>query len=495
VLAEGFTTVGPHWQETLWDNLKPAFDHGCTEGLNLLVWHAFACSPREMGIPGQQYFAGTHLNPNTTWWEKSQPFFAYINRCQWMLQQGLPVADVAFYYGDHVPNFAQLRKSDPAKVGAGYDYDVLTEEVLSKLTVKEGRLVLPHGVNYRVLVLPNYPNFSLAAMEKIQKLAGAGAIIVGPEPSAAAGLSGYPQNDQELRHITSELWGRGLVLTNRTAREVLRANSVDPDFEFHTADAADPEIDYAHRNDSGADVYFVANRSTNGVAGVCTFRVEGKAPELWDPVTGEHHFAAAYHENSKRTDIPIQLSPCGSMFVVFRAASHDHPSVAEDNSTHYKAVQQVNGPWLVSFDKQAGGPGIVSFSNLVSWTTRPERGVRFYSGTATYKTTFTLPNGLSSKSSFELDLGDLREIGDVKLNGKPCGITWSPPFRVDITQALRSGKNELEIEVVNFWPNRLIGDAVLPPQSRITRTNIRKLTSETPLMSSGLFGPVMVLQQ
>ena len=130
VLAEGFTTIGPHWQEKLWDNLKPAFDHACTEGLNLLVWHAFVCSPASEGIPGQQYFAGTHLNPNVTWWEKSAPFFAYINRCQSLLQQGLPVADVAYYYGDHVPNFTQLRRSDPAKLGPGYDYDVITAEAL-----------------------------------------------------------------------------------------------------------------------------------------------------------------------------------------------------------------------------------------------------------------------------------------------------------------------------------------------------------------------------
>jgi hypothetical protein len=216
---------------------------------------------------------------------------------------------------------------------------------------------------------------------------------------------------------------------------------------------------------------------------------------LWDPVTGEHHFAVSYRESANRTRVPLELSPCGSIFVMFRAAAKDHPSVAEDNSIHYKAVQRVNGPWLVNFDKQAGGPGMVNFSNLVSWTARPESGVRFYSGTASYKTTFALTNGFPSASSFALDLGDLRELADVKLNGKSCGITWSPPFRVDISRVLRPGKNELEIQVVNFWPNRLIGDAALPPQSRITRTNIRKLTPETPLMPSGLFGPVMILQQ
>ena len=140
VLAEGFTTIGPHWQETLWDNLKPSFDQALCEGLNLLVWHAFVCSPQEAGMPGIQYFAGTHLNPNSTWWSRSGPFFDYINRCQWMLQQGLFVADVAYYYGDHVPNFTQLKRTDPAKVLPGYDYDVVTEEVvLTRMTVQDGR--------------------------------------------------------------------------------------------------------------------------------------------------------------------------------------------------------------------------------------------------------------------------------------------------------------------------------------------------------------------
>jgi hypothetical protein len=205
ILAEGFTTLGPHWQETLWDNLKPSFDHACTEGLNRLVWHAFVCSPAEMGVPGQQYFAGTHLNPNVTWWEKSGPFFGYINRCEWMLQQGLPVVDVAYYYGDHVPNFAQLRKSDPAQVGSGYDYDVLTEEViLERLTVKKGRLVLPDGMSYRLLALPERRVISLPVLRKLRELVAAGATIIGPRPTIASGMTGYPESDSEVKRIAEE---------------------------------------------------------------------------------------------------------------------------------------------------------------------------------------------------------------------------------------------------------------------------------------------------
>src|SRR6185312_13268599 len=150
-------------------------------------------SPESAGMPGQQYFAGTHLNPNVTWWDKSAPFFAYINRCQWMLQQGIPVSDVAYYYGDHVPNFAQLRKSDPAHEGAGYDYDVVTAEViLNRMKVSHGRLVLPEGVSYRVLALPDRTIISLPVLRKLKEFADAGATIIGPEPVRASGLSGFP---------------------------------------------------------------------------------------------------------------------------------------------------------------------------------------------------------------------------------------------------------------------------------------------------------------
>ncbi len=235
VLAEGFTTIGPHWQETLWDNLKPSFDRAACEGLNLLVWHAFVCSPAEMGVPGQQYFAGTHFNPNSTWWPKSAPFLTYLNRCQFLLQQGLFVADVCYYYGDHVPNFAQLKRSDPAHVLPGYDYDFVTEEViLERMTVRDGRIVLPDGMSYRVLVLPDRRSISLPVLRKLKELVRAGATVIGPKPASTHSLTDYPQCDAEAAGIADELWancdgktvrqhsfGKGRLFDGLTAREVL----------------------------------------------------------------------------------------------------------------------------------------------------------------------------------------------------------------------------------------------------------------------------------
>ena len=536
VLAEGFTTIGPHWQEHLWDNLKPSFDKALCEGMNRLVWHAFVCSPDSTGIPGQQYFAGTHLNPKVTWWNMSAPFFSYLNRCQCMLQQGRFVADALYYYGDHVPNFAQLEKSDPAHALPGYDYDVITAEALLKrASVRNGKIVLPDGMNYRVLVIPDHDVIALPVLEKIKNLVAAGATVIGPKPVKGETLQNYPACDAEIRKLADEVWGdcdgvnvkernfgKGRVFSDRTAREVLLADGVPPDFEVGQASRLPSEhdnasdasataaasraggtpallLDYIHRTLDKADIYFVANRSTNAVSVNCTFRVVGKAPELWNAVTGEKKFAPAYEDGEKigRTMVPLDFAPCGSWFVVFREPAEAHPALPLAYKDEPKIVQDISGPWTVRFDPKWGGPVSVQFDRLVSWTTRPEPGIRFYSGTATYDKSFDLPQSAigNRQSKIYLDLGNLRELAEVEVNGQTCGITWSPPFRVDITGAVKSGTNKLEIAVVNFWPNRIIGDASLPPEQRLTQTNIRNLTANTPLMESGLFGPVQILQQ
>jgi hypothetical protein len=395
---EGFTTIGPNWQEHIWDNLKPSFDKALCEGMNRLVWHAFVCSPDSTGVPGQQYFAGTHLNPKVTWWSKSAPFFSYIDRCQWMLQQGLFVADVAYYYGDHVPNFAQLKKSDPARVLPGYDYDVITEEaLLGRASVKDGRVVLPDGMSYRVLVLPDRNVISLPVLKKLKELAAAGATIIGPKPVKGETLQNYPEVDTEIAKLADELWGgkagSGRVITGKTAREMLLADGVQPDCEFLSTLNPQPStgFDYIHRRDGNTEIYFVANRTNLAASAVCAFRVSGKAPELWNPVTGEHKFAATYGEKGGRTIVPLDFNPCGSWFVVFREPASAHPAMARSNTATPQLLTELSGPWTVHFDPKWGGPESAQFDQLVSWTTRPEPGIKYFSGTATYEQTFDLP--------------------------------------------------------------------------------------------------------
>jgi hypothetical protein len=492
VAAEGFTTIGPHWQETLWDNLKPAFDKACCEGLNRLVWHAFVCSPAEAGMPGVQYFAGTHFNPNATWWAKSAPFLAYINRCQFLLQQGLFVADACYYYGDHVPNFAQLKSSDPARVLPGYDYDAITEEaLLVRATVREGRIALPDGMSYRLLVLRDHAAISLPVLRKVKELVEAGATVLGTKPIMASGLGDAVESDAEVQRIADALWDGGRVLTGQTAREVLLALGVKPDSEFSGGDEQ-TDIDYIHRRDGTTDIYFVANRKDRAERVRCVFRVSGKTPELWDAVTGCRRQLAKFHEEEGRTVVPLQFPPCGSWFVVFREGATESLASTK-NFTESKTLVELAGPWDVSFDPKWGGPERATFEQLEDWTHRAEPGIKFYSGQATYRKVFEAPAGSGRLSRLLLDLGSVRELAEVRLNGKPLGVLWTPQFRVDITEAVQPTGNVLEVEVVNFWPNRIIGDQTLPPQQRFTRTNIRKFTAETPLMPSGLLGPVRLM--
>jgi len=529
VAAEGFTCVGPHWQETLWDNLKPSFDQALCEGMNLLVWHAFVCSPAEMGMPGQQYFAGTHFNPNTTWWSRSAPFLSYINHCQALLQRGLFDADVCYYYGDHVPNFAQLKRSDPAHVQPGYDYDVISQDaLLDRMSVRDGRLVLPDGMSYRVLVLPDRSIISLPVLRKLKELAAAGATVIGPRPAEASGLKDYPQCDKDVAALADELWGplpaqqsnnpsihqsvkqvservfgKGRVISGKIAREVLLADGIQPDFECGPATAApqpstlnlQPLLDYFHRTAAGAEIYFVANGRNSSSETRCTFRVSGKAPEIWDAVSGEHHFAAAYQEKDGRTTLPLEFSPYGSCFVIFRDPAAAHPASAQSNHPEFETRAELSAPWTASFDPKWGGPASTQFDELVSWTARSEPGIKYYSGTAVYTKNFDLAGGVAKGQRLWLDLGNVRELAQVRLNGKELGIVWAPPFRVEITGAVKPAGNALEVQVVNFWPNRIIGDELLPGPKRFTKTNIRKLTQTTPLMESGLLGPVRIMVQ
>jgi hypothetical protein len=350
-------------------------------------------------------------------------------------------------------------------------------------------------------VLPDRDQIALPVLEKIKELVAAGATVIGPKPVRGETLGNEASTDAEVKQLADALWdgqtGAGRVIANKTARDVLLDDGVPPDCEFLSTNDSQPStaFDYIHRTAGGTEIYFVMNRSTNAVDLKVAFRVSGQAPELWNPVTGEHQFASAYVGRGKTTLVPLHFAPCGSWFVVFREPASAHPATAKSNAVGLKPLQAISGSWTVHFDPKWGGPASASFDSLVSWTERPEPGIQFYSGTATYEKEFNLPPSsiANRQGPIYLDLGDVRELAEVKVNGKNCGIVWCPPWRVDVTDAVKPGVNKLEVDVVNFWPNRIIGDASLPEAQRMTRTNIRKLTAQTPLMPSGLLGPVRLL--
>jgi hypothetical protein len=493
IQAEAFTSMGPNWEEDPW-LLKKFVDPKFCDGLNRNMLCFYVHQPYLHLKPGYQWeAAGTHFDRNITWWNQSHAFFGYLARCQYLLQQGHFVADVCYFVGEDAPSYCQVWGKTPG----GYDNDSMNGEVfMTRLAVKKGRLVLPDGMSYRVLVLPESAAMTPEAMGKLSELIQAGATVVGPRPTKSPSLKDYPACDQQVTELADKLWGAaGLetarvnhVIAGKKPEEVLRAHGVLPDFTSGSWD-----LGFIHRRAGSLDIYFVSNSHDEPVRADCTFRIGGKQPEIWDPVTGEIRDAAAFTQQSdKRTAVPLELPPRGSLFVVFRRPIPASRNGAARNFLVYAPLRNLQGAWTVKFDPKWGGPESVEFAALADWTERPEDGIKYYSGKATYTKTFELTEG-DRRGRVFLDLGEVRNVAQVRMNGKDLGVVWTKPFRVEITGAMQSGRNELEIDIVNLWPNRLIGDAGLPHERWFTTTNVRKFTRESKLFPSGLLGPVWLL--
>lgn len=515
--AESYTSFSPHWNNGP-EVLKPVADRAFCEGINRLVFHTMTCSRPQDGKPGYEFGFGTHFNPNVTWWQQAAgPWLSYVNRCQALLQAGWFVADVLYYNGDGAPNLVEPKHVDPA-LGKGYDYDVCNAEVLlTRLSVKEGRLVLPDGMSYRLLVLPDSKRMPVAVVQKIRDLVHAGATVVGPRPEVDPGLQNYPQCDAEVKKLAAEVWGacdgqqvkqqtcgKGRVFWGVTLREILLADGVAPDFGHSGNDAF---IDVIHRATADTDLYFLANRKGQAATVEATFRISGRQPELWDPLSGQRRDLPTFKSQNGCTSVPLEFEPYGSMFVVFRKKIPDsevrNRNEAAANFLKFKPLQEISGPWTVQFDPLWFYPteglsgdqakGLMVFDQLEDWTKRPEPAVQYFSGTAVYRKTLGLvdPSTLQNpKSKIYLDLGTVKETAKVRLNGKDLGVVWCPPWRVEITGAIKPGDNMLEIEVVNLWPNRLVGDSKLPGGQGRTHTSFEAQS----LLSAGLLGPVRVME-
>ncbi len=503
--AESFTSLKkPHWGVELWYDMKPHMDFEYCEGLNMIFFHTFTCSPPEMGVPGQEYFAGTHVNPQVTWWDFSQPFMDYMNRIQAVVQRGAFVADVLYYYGDHVPNIAVHKGFNRAGALPGYDFDVTNEQVLLKLEVVDGRVVVPGGLRYRMLVLPDHQVLSLAVLEKVRSLLEHGATILGPKPERLVSLRGGVSAQDRFHGLADTLWGgapaatgqkkigKGRLVWGLTSRDLLLRDGVALDFEVL---GIENQLDFQtiHYTVENADVYFVCNQTDRPQSADCAFRVSGKQPELWDPVTGHVTAAKAFRQAGGRTTVPLRFDPFGSCLVVFRNTIDAAQQGSEHSNTPVlKTVKAIQGPWQAAFDTEWGGPASVEFKALTDWTQHPAESIRYYSGRATYENSFELRPDRGQRYWLQLNnVGDVG-IAGVTVNGQDMGITWTKPFRVDITGALRAGRNRLAITVVNSWQNRLIGDRGKSQEKRYTRTNI-KIRDDWKLRESGLLGPVEIM--
>ena len=509
--AESFTTIGHHWNDELWHDQKSAFDHEICAGLNRMYFHTFTCSPPEMGLPGQEYFAGTHVNPRVTWWKQSGGFIDYMHRIQSVVQEGKFVADVLYYYGDHVPNVFPYKHSDPAGVMPGFDYDVTDETIIMQLKVEEGYLLVPGDVRYRVLVLPDHRVLSLAVLEKVEELLRQGATVIGYKPQRMVSLVGGKHAADRFSELSDQIWGeqpedtgekeygRGKVAWGMSARAYLLSKGIAQDFKILKNDSK-TEFDYIHYTIGNSDLYFVTNQTTVRQNIFAQFRISEKKPELWDPLNGDIREAGAFTQHDGLTTLPLTIEPYGAIMVVFsKNIAEDEQGSVEWNYSDYASIQELNGEWEVSFDPQWGGPGVVTFPYLMDWTAHSDEGIKYYSGTAVYSKTFHIGFEPHKDKRYFLQLGNVKDVGiaEVRINGVEKGIVWTPPFRIEISSELKKGENTLEIQVVNSWYNRLAGDQSFPDRKQYTSTNIElnrdfrgRIMEEIPLEPSGLLGPV-----
>ncbi len=771
--AEAFTATDKEKWLGHPGNIKALGDWAFCEGINRFVFHRYALQPWRDVEPGMSMGPwGLHYERTTTWWEQSRAWHEYLSRCQFLLQQGQFVADICYL----VPETSPGAFHAPPTPGSpphrpGYNFDGCTPEVLlTRMKVKDGRLVLPSGMSYRVLVLPEVETMTPKLLRKVREMVKAGATVVGPAPLRSPSLSNYPQCDAEVQKLTRELWGgragevtrfgkgrviwpvgerkeqaapepparlgsakwiwfkegnpvvaapadkryfrRVLALDGgaeiESARMVMTADNefelwvngrragggedfshtyvmdctllllpgtnllavvavngadapnpaalignliikyrdgrtvevrtdgawesaktvqgnwrtdvtapvawepamelgavgmepwggvdhsagpskliyptteeiarlmqgmgVPPDFDYVTQ-SSERNLRYIHKRIGKTDLFFVANEKPHSEQAVCSFRVQGKRPELWWPDSGRIERAAVYEVTDGCVRMPIRFDPSGSVFVIFRpgeaiepdrvtavkrngelladlgkkelaAAAIAEPGIellrgkgatveaqvwragtytlttANGKSRRLEAASipepvEVSGPWELRFPAKAGAPARVTLDQLISWSRHSDPGVRYFSGTATYLKKFNVPAGLIAQGRrLYLDLGKVEVMAGVKLNGKDLGILWKEPYCVEVTDALKPGQNALEVEVVNLWINRMIGDEQLPedsernpngtlkqwppwlqegkpsPTGRYTFTSWRLWQKDSPLVESGLLGPV-----
>jgi len=498
-------TTDPH-------GLKGIGDLAFAMGINRFVFHTYAHDPwpSDERVPGMTMGPfGVNFSRKDTWWGRpANAWIDYLRRSQFMLQQGLHVADILYFYGEGAPNTLPPKKLIETPWPDEYSYDGIdAQTLLTRVTVKDRRLMLPDGMSYSVLVLKNDTCMTPRLLKRIKELVKAGATVIGPKPLASPSLSDYPQCDEDVKSLANELWGKidgknvtqnnygqGRVICGPSVDEAMKKLGITRDLEFKRVEGVGT-VDWIHRRTDDADIYFISNQEKISQHGLShdglqisyagaesldahrdtakleiAFRVSGRQPELWDAVSGKIRDLPEFRQENDQTIVPITLPPVGSCFVVFRKPiAKTKPGGTAKNFPALKTVATIEGPWNVQFDPKWGGPEKVTFEKLDDWTKRPESGIKHYSGRATYRKTFDAPPAArKSGQRVYLDLGTLHSIAEVRLNGQDLGLRWCPPWKVELTGVLKPTGNKLEIDIINVWANRIIGDAALPEDKRLT---------------------------
>ncbi len=570
VQAESFTEIRIDWDEHP-GMMKTLADRNFALGINKLVFHVFTLNPWKDHKPGMTLDkVGTFIQRDQIWWKPGKAWFSYITNCQALLQQGRPVVDVAVFTGEETPRRAilpdrlvdvlpgifgaerveqewarlqnagipvrelprdvktQVNMADPSDWVdplRGYAYDSFNCDALLNLArVENGRIVLPGGANYGLLVVPGNmkmapdggERMSLAVAQKLLGLVKDGAkILIMQKPVAEPGLDPVTGNDKRLGKVVDELfsgektivtdasggqfacWKNGKGCVIQGPYEAATFNELGMAKDFMALDQRGDQaglVAWNHRRDGKKDVYFVANQLDQPRMLTLSFRIENMVPELYNPVTNETRPCAAWETENGRTTLSYRFEPDESLFVIFKDGKTT--GAQGKNWVETSPEMTLQGEWTVQFDPLLGGPDEpLRFADLTDWSKNSDDRIRFYSGTATYKKNFDWRKPVVAGQPLWLELGSVANIAEVKLNGRDCGICWTAPFRVRIDRALKQGGNTLEILVTNTWANRLTGDHDLPEEKQITRTTAPYRLAGKPLLPAGLFGPVRISRE
>ena len=490
VAAESLTAGGGSEWSYCPENLKPTADLEMASGLNRFIIHTSVHQPVDDKIPGLGLGNfGQWFTRHETWAAQAKPWVDYLARSSYLLQQGKFVADVVYYYGEDNNITSLFGNSFPA-IPEGYNYDYINAAALvNELSVKGGKLVTTSGMSYRILVLDSNAKYmTLPVLRKIHALVKAGATITGVKPTNTPSLS---DDEKVFNQLVEETWNttNPKVFTGKPLSDVFNALNIAPDFSY-TKPLANIRLFYVHRVLPDGEIYWVNSRNNTPQDVEATFRTTGRIPELWHPETGMTE-PASYVMANGVTKVKLHLSPNDAVFVVFKKTAVKASVTLSERLQ--KELMFINGSWNVRFQKDRGAPASATFDTLVSYTENTDAGIKYFSGTATYtKTIKAAKNWFEKGAHLWLDLGDVKNIAEVLVNGKSVGTLWKKPFVINLTKAIKPGSNKLEIKVTNLWVNRLIGDVQPNVTNKITYTTQPFYRVDSPLLPSGLLGPVKV---
>ncbi len=460
------------------EKLKRTADMELASGLNRFVIHTSVHQPLDDKKPGFSLGPfGQYFTRQETWaGAGAKAWMDYLGRSSYMLQQGKNVADILYYYGENT-NITWICREKLPNIPTGLEFDfVNSTALLNAIQAKNGKLLAKSGNVYNVLMLDESAKYmTLPVLKKIKTLVDAGVKIIGTKPEKSPSLTDI---ESEFKELADEIWSK----TNVTSFDKI---NLKPDVIISNSKN---KILYRHRTVAplsgvgGLDIYWLNNRGEEPTIAEASFRISDKIPELWNPQTGKTE-EVSYKIVDGRTIIPLNFESWDAHFIVFKGKTTTQSYTKA--ATNESIITQISGTWKVNFNNKT-----VDFENLNSWPENIDADIKYFSGTASYKNTFKL-TAIDKLGKYFIDLGDVKHIAEVIINGKNVGTAWKKPFKLDISEAVKAGENSIEIKVTNLWVNRLIGDAQ-PDAKKTTFTTIPFYRKDSQLLPSGLLAPVSI---